>query len=270
MCNGPLLGKILQFSIPLICSGILQLLFNAADIVVVGQFTGSDALAAVGSTSALNNLIVNVFLGFSIGCSIMTARYYGAQKWKDVHEVVHTSMLVSMICGAALIVIGIALARPLLEVMGTPENVLDQAVLYMRIIFVGMPALMVYNFGAAILRAVGDTKRPLLFLLIATTLINPNALKLMLPKSSNQLKDKAMTTVSIQDAGHGKYRYYVELQEVGSIEGVERALKTRLDGQKDATVSLHCDETVAVGETVKVMNIAKDNNYKLILATAPN
>ena len=107
----------------------------------------------------------------------------------------------------------------------------------------------------------------LLFLLIATTLINPNALKLMLPKSSNQLKDKAMTTVSIQDAGHGKYRYYVELQEVGSIEG---ALKTRLDGQKDATVSLHCDETVAVGETVKVMNIAKDNNYKLILATAPN
>ena len=167
MCNGPLLGKILQFSIPLICSGILQLLFNAADIVVVGQFTGSDALAAVGSTSALNNLIVNVFLGFSIGCSIMTARYYGAQKWKDVHEVVHTSMLVSMICGAALIVIGIALARPLLEVMGTPENVLDQAVLYMRIIFVGMPALMVYNFGAAILRAVGDTKRPLLFLLIA-------------------------------------------------------------------------------------------------------
>lgn len=167
MCNGPLLGKILQFSIPLICSGILQLLFNAADIVVVGQFTGSDALAAVGSTSALNNLIINVFLGFSIGCSIMTARYYGAQKWKDVHEVVHTSMLVSMICGAALIVIGIALARPLLEVMGTPENVLDQAVLYMRIIFVGMPALMVYNFGAAILRAVGDTKRPLLFLLIA-------------------------------------------------------------------------------------------------------
>ena len=108
----------------------------------------------------------------------------------------------------------------------------------------------------------------LLFLLIATTLINPNALKLMLPKSSNQLKDKAMTTVSVQDTG-GKYRYYVELQEVGSIEGVERALKARLDGQKDATVSLHCDKTVAVDEVVKVMNIAKDNNYKLILATTP-
>ena len=109
----------------------------------------------------------------------------------------------------------------------------------------------------------------LLFLLIATTLINPNALKLMLPKSSNQLKDKAMTTVSIQDTGHGKYRYYVELQDVGSVEGVERALKSRLDGQKDATVSLHCDKSVAVDEVVKVMNVAKDHKYKLILATSP-
>ena len=108
----------------------------------------------------------------------------------------------------------------------------------------------------------------LLFLLIATTLINPNALKLMLPKSSNQLKDKAMTTVSIQDTGHG-YRYYVELQDVGSIEGVERALSTRLEGQEEPTVSLHCDKTVAVDEVVKVMNVAKDNNYKLILATTP-
>lgn len=108
----------------------------------------------------------------------------------------------------------------------------------------------------------------LLFLLIATTLINPNALKLMLPKSSNQLKDKAMTTVSIQDTGHG-YRYYVELQNVGSIEGVERALSTRLEGQEEPTVSLHCDKTVAVDEVVKVMNIAKDNKYKLILATTP-
>lgn len=108
----------------------------------------------------------------------------------------------------------------------------------------------------------------LLFLLIATTLINPNALKLMLPKSSNQLKDKAMTTVSIQDTGHG-YRYYVELQDVGSIEGVERALSTRLEGQEEPTVSLHCDKTVAVDEVVKVMNIAKDNKYRLILATTP-
>ena len=167
MCHGPLLGKILRFSIPLMCSGILQLLFNAADIVVVGQFTGSDALAAVGSTGPLNNLIVNIFMGLSIGSSIIVARYYGAQDWKNVKDVVHTSMLVSALAGLALIAIGELLARPLLELMGTPENVLDQAVLYMRIIFAGMPALMIYNFGAAILRAVGDTQRPLIFLLIA-------------------------------------------------------------------------------------------------------
>ena len=109
----------------------------------------------------------------------------------------------------------------------------------------------------------------LLFLLIATTLINPNALKLMLPKSSNQLKGKAMTTVSIQQNGSA-YRYYVELEEVGSIQGVEQALRSRLEGQTEATVSLHCDKSVAVDEVVKVMNIAKDNNYKLILATTPH
>ena len=167
MCNGPLLGKILLFSVPLMLSGILQLLFNAADIVVVGQFAGNEALAAVGSTGSLNNLIVNVFMGLSIGTSIMVARYYGAQDWKSIREIVHTSMLVSFICGVALIFIGIFLAAPLLELMGTPPECLDQAVLYMRIIFIGMPSQMVYNFGAAILRAVGDTRRPLLFLLAA-------------------------------------------------------------------------------------------------------
>lgn len=167
MCHGPLLGKILRFSVPLMFSGILQLLFNAADIVVVGQFTGSDALAAVGSTGPLNNLIVNIFLGLSIGSSVLVARYYGAQDWRNVHDVVHTSMLLSAIFGVILIFLGVLLAGPLLELMGTPENVLDQAVLYMRIIFAGMPAMMIYNFGAAILRAVGDTRRPLIFLLIA-------------------------------------------------------------------------------------------------------
>ncbi len=167
MCNGPLLGKILRFAVPLMCSGILQLLFNAADIVVVGQFTGSDALAAVGSTGSLNNLIVNIFLGLSIGSSVLVAQYYGAQDWKNMYQVVHTSMLLSAISGVVLIFLGISLAGPLLELMGTPENVLDQAVLYMRIVFVGMPAMMIYNFGAAILRAVGDTRRPLIFLLIA-------------------------------------------------------------------------------------------------------
>ena len=167
MCNGPLLGKILLFSVPLMLSGILQLLFNAADIVVVGQFAGNEALAAVGSTGSLNNLIVNVFMGLSIGTSIMVARYYGAQDWKSIREIVHTSMLVSFICGVAVVFLGVLLAAPQLGLMGTPPESLDKAVFYMRHIFIGMPAQMVYNFGAAILRAVGDTRRPLLFLLAA-------------------------------------------------------------------------------------------------------
>ena len=167
MCSGPLVPKILQFSIPLMLSGILQLLFNAADIIVVGQFTGSAAMAAVGSTSSLNNLIINIFIGLSLGSSVLMARYYGARDTEDIHQLVHTSIMLSLISGAGLIVIGTALARPLLELMGTPHDVIDQAVLYMRIIFLGMPALMTYNFGAGILRAIGDTKRPLAFLFVA-------------------------------------------------------------------------------------------------------
>lgn len=167
MCNGPLLGKMLLFAIPLILSGILQLLFNAADIVVVGRFTGSEALAAVGSTGSLINLLVNVFMGLSIGTNVLVAKYYGAKDEKMLSDTVHTSVLLSFVCGCFLIFLGILLARPLLSLMGTPDNVLDQAVLYMRIYFAGMPVIMFYNFGSAILRAVGDTKRPLYFLLIA-------------------------------------------------------------------------------------------------------
>lgn len=171
MCNGPLLGKILLFSVPLMLSGILQLLFNAADIIVVGRFAGSKALAAVGSTSSLINLLINVFVGLSVGVNVLVARYYGAQKEKDVSETVHTAVTTSIISGLILIVLGIGLARPLLHLMGTPDDVLDQAVLYMRIYFLGMPVLMVYNFGAAILRAIGDTRRPLYFL-FASGLVN--------------------------------------------------------------------------------------------------
>lgn len=167
MCDGPILGKLIRFSVPLILSGNLQLLFNAADIAVVGRYTGSEALAAVGATGALNSLLINVFIGLSIGSSVVTAKYYGAKDTKNVSETVHTSILVSLISGLALIFIGMFLSKPLLLLMGTPENVIDQASLYMKIIFCGMPALMVYNFGAAVLRAVGDTKRPLFFLTIA-------------------------------------------------------------------------------------------------------
>lgn len=167
MCNGPLLGKILLFSIPLMLSGILQLLFNAADIIVVGRFAGSSALAAVGSTSSLINLLINVFVGLSVGVNVLVARYYGAKEEKNISETVHTAIATSILCGLFLVVLGICAARPLLMLMGTPEDVLDQAVLYMRIYFVGMPVVMVYNFGAAILRAIGDTRRPLYFLFAA-------------------------------------------------------------------------------------------------------
>ena len=164
MTSGPLLGKILLFSIPLMLSGILQLLFNAADIIVVGRFAGSGALAAVGSTSSLINLLINVFVGLSVGVNVLVARYYGARKDKDVSETVHTAVTTSIVSGFILVVLGILLANPLLRLMGTPEDVLSQSVLYMRIYFLGMPVLMVYNFGAAILRAIGDTRRPLYFL----------------------------------------------------------------------------------------------------------
>ena len=170
MCNGPLLGKLLIFALPLMLSGILQLLFNAADIIVVGRFTGSHALAAVGSTSSLINLLVNLFIGFSIGANVLTAQYYGAKDQKNIHQTIHTSILISLIGGIILIAVGVLLARPLLELMATPEDVLDQATLYMKIYFCGMPATMVYNFGAAILRAIGDTRRPLYFLFTAGVL----------------------------------------------------------------------------------------------------
>ncbi|MCC2877954.1 MATE family efflux transporter [Lachnoclostridium pacaense] len=167
MCNGPLLSKILLFSVPLMMSGILQLLFNAADIIVVGRFAGSSALAAVGSTSSLINLLINVFVGLSVGVNVLVAKYYGGQREKDMSETVHTAVLTSLLSGLFLVILGGVAARPLLHLMGTPDDVLDQAVLYMRIYFLGMPVLMVYNFGAAILRAIGDTRRPLYFLFMA-------------------------------------------------------------------------------------------------------
>ncbi|HIX15553.1 MAG TPA: MATE family efflux transporter [Candidatus Hungatella pullicola] len=167
MCNGPIFGKVLKFALPLMLSGVLQLLFNAADIIVVGRFAGSQSLAAVGSTSALINLLINIFIGLSVGANVVVAKAYGARNQRDISRAVHTALTLSIISGLILIVVGVASARVLLELMGTPDDVLDKAVLYMRIYFAGMPVVMVYNFGSAILRAVGDTRRPLYFLLLA-------------------------------------------------------------------------------------------------------
>lgn len=167
MCNGPVLKKILIFSIPLMLSGVLQLLFNAADIIVVGRFAGSQSLAAVGSTTALINLLINIFIGLSVGANVVVARAYGGRRDKDVSEAVHTAIAVSIVSGVILIVMGFVFSKLMLELMGTPDDVIDKAVLYMRIYFAGMPVVMLYNFGSAILRAVGDTRRPLYFLTIA-------------------------------------------------------------------------------------------------------
>ena len=167
MCNGPLLGKIMVFYIPLMLSGILQLLFNAADIVVVGRFAGNEALAAVGSTGSLTNLIVNLFIGLSVGANVLVARFYGAGQDGELKEMVQTAIATALAGGVILVFLGFFISGPALGWMGTPEDVIQHSVLYMRIYFAGMPFMMVYNFGSAVLRAVGDTKRPLYYLLIA-------------------------------------------------------------------------------------------------------
>jgi putative MATE family efflux protein len=167
MCNGPLFGKILIFALPIIAMNILQLLFNAADMIVVGRFSGREALAAVGATGALINLLVNSFIGLSAGTIVIVAQDYGAGKIKELSDSVHTSIAISIISGLVVMVVGLVFCKPLLILMGTPEDVLDLSVLYMRIYFAGVPAMMVYNFGAAILRAVGDSQRPMYYLIIS-------------------------------------------------------------------------------------------------------
>ncbi len=167
MCNGPLLGKILIFYIPLMLSGILQLLFNAADIVVVGRFAGNESLAAVGATSSLTNLIVNLFIGLSVGANVLVARFYGAGQKEELKSMVQTAVATAAVSGVALIFVGFFVSKPALGLMGTPDDVIGHSVVYMRIYFAGMPFMMVYNFGSAVLRAVGDTRRPLYYLLTA-------------------------------------------------------------------------------------------------------
>lgn len=167
MTEGNLLPKILMFSLPLMASSILQLLFNAADIIVVGQFAGSQSLAAVSSTGALINLIVNLFIGLSIGTNVLVARYIGANEQEEISKTVHTAMMLSFIGGFILTIFGIVAAKPMLHWMDTPDDVIDLSAIYLRIYFLGITANLIYNYGASILRAKGDTKRPLYFLALA-------------------------------------------------------------------------------------------------------
>ena len=170
MTEGKLLPKILAFALPLMATGVLQLLFNAADMIVVGRFVGDTALAAVGSTSNVVNLLVNLFMGLSIGAGIVMAKHYGAKKQQDAHELVHTAMPLSLILGIMVFALGSSVATPLLELLNTPESCLPLASTYLTIYFFGAPFLMVFNFGASIFRAVGDTVRPLIYLTIGGVL----------------------------------------------------------------------------------------------------
>lgn len=161
------MDKMISFALPLMLSGILQLLFNAVDIIVVGRFSGSQSLAAVGSTSSLINMLTNLFIGISLGANVLAARFYAAGKHKEMSETVHTAIATAFVSGVIMIFVGIFLSRPALELMDTPSDVIELSTLYIRIYFLGMPFFMLYNYGAAILRAVGDTKRPLIFLVIS-------------------------------------------------------------------------------------------------------
>ena len=167
MVHGPLAKKILLFALPLMFSSMMQLLFNAADVIVVGRFAGSESLAAVGSTTSLINLITNLFVGLSIGANVVVANSYGAGRREEIKDTLHTAMILAMASGVIVLIIGVLFASDFLLMMASPENVIDLAAVYLRIYFLGMPALMIYNFGAAMLRAVGDTKRPLYYLLFA-------------------------------------------------------------------------------------------------------
>ena len=165
--NTALLRSMFKFAMPIMAMNLLQLLFNAADMIVVGQFEGSKALAAVGATGALINLIINLFMGLSVGTAVVVARDYGARRVEGIRQSVHTSIAVSMVTGVVVAFLGIVLSTPLLHMMGTPSDIIHLSTLYMKIFFVGVPASMVYNFGAAILRAVGDSTRPMYFLTVS-------------------------------------------------------------------------------------------------------
>ncbi len=167
MTEGPLFRKLLAFAIPLMLSGILQCLYNAADIVVIGRFVGDEPLAAVGATGSLISLVTNLFIGLSIGTSITVSTAIGARNEGRIHRLVHTSVALSLVCGAIAMAVGMSGAYTFLQWMDTPDNILDMATEYMQIYFAGSLFSMFYNFGAAVLRAAGDTRRPLYFLMLS-------------------------------------------------------------------------------------------------------
>lgn len=167
MCSGPLFGKIIRFSIPLMLSNIMQLLFHAADLIVLGRYAPGEAMAAVGATAGLTVLVLNIFFGLATGINVLAARYIGARDNRNLAKTVHTAMAIALYWGAGMVILGLIISKPMLRLMATPDAILNKAALYMWIYCLGIPFVVFYNFGSAILRALGDTHRPLIYMIIA-------------------------------------------------------------------------------------------------------
>ena len=216
MLNGSLGRKILRFAVPLAATSILQQLFNAADIAVVGQFAGDKALAAVGANTFVINMLINLFVGISVGVNVVVANSIGAQSYRAITRSVHTSVIVSFISGILLSFIGVFFARPILSAISTPADVLDLAVRYLQVYFAGIPFVMLYNFVAAILRGKGDTKRPL-YVLLATGAINVLLNVLFVAGFGMSVTGVALATVIANALSAGTLFYFL-LHEVGPFK----------------------------------------------------
>lgn len=245
MINGPLLPSIITYTIPLILTSVLQLLFNAADLVIVGRFCGSVSVAAVGATGAITNLVINLFIGFSVGAGVTVAHGLGAREEASVHRTVHTALPTAMLGGAVLTVIGVIFSEDLLIMMGTPESVLPLSKLYMQIYFGGMVFNMVYNFAASILRAAGDTKSPLIFLSLAgvvnvglnvifVTVFHMNVAGVALATTISQAISAVLVTITLMRRKDGcrlylkKMRFYkiqlLKMIRIGLPAGLQSSL----------------------------------------------
>ena len=245
MLEGPLLKNIILYTIPIILTGFLQLLFNAADLVIVGQFCGSISVAAVGATNSVTSLIVNLFLGLSAGAGVVMANALGAKDNEDSFRVIHTAMPLALVCGAFLTIVGITVSKPILTLMGTPSDVLPLSATYMKIYFAGIIAMLVYNFGAAILRAAGDTQGPLIYLSIAgvinvalnvmfVTLFDINVAGVALATTISQIVSAALVVIRLMrrnDAARfyiKKMRFYkrqlIRIINIGVPAGIQSSM----------------------------------------------
>lgn len=245
MLEGPLLKNIILYTIPIILTGFLQLLFNAADLVIVGQFCGSISVAAVGATNSVTSLIVSLFLGLSAGAGVVMANALGAKDNEDSFRVIHTAMPLALVCGAFLTIVGITVSKPILTLMGTPSDVLPLSATYMKIYFAGIIAMLVYNFGAAILRAAGDTQGPLIYLSIAgvinvalnvmfVTLFDMNVAGVALATTISQIVSATLVVIRLMrrnDAARfyiKKMRFYkrqlVRIINIGVPAGIQSSM----------------------------------------------